>query len=218
MAQKLGELAADVAAGSQPAVPTDWTTPALHPYTPGPRETFQPKDVWGPLHFKDDGLADLLTRHGDVRRDLPVFCWRDAVPRLENLLVGGTCKVDNPKVSVYEAPISGLAPKQVADNEGLEFVTAVVAVGKGDGAHHTEWCAIWLGAAERLETTPTRQYWFQVEPLEGAPFPSERFSLVDAGGDGWLDKRFIQHPKEPLVRDFPPCFVPMSNQCTVPGP
>jgi hypothetical protein len=215
LVQRAAALAA--AGANQPEAPKAWSTPWLSPYCPGARKGFEPREVWGTLHFKDDGLADLLTRSSEVRRDLPAFCWRDAVPRLEK--AADACQRSNPEVFVHEQPGAAQAFEVVADNFGLDLVTAVTGVGKdATGTYHTEWCAIWLGAADRLEPTETRRFRFEVRPLQGGPLHSQVFTLVDADGDGWVDERFLEHPARPLDPDFPPFSLPMGNQCTVPDP
>jgi hypothetical protein len=146
-----------------------------------------------------------------------VFCWRDAVPRLE--AAGDPCQRSNPEVSVQVESGAAQAWEGMADNFGLELVTAVAGVGRdASGTYHTEWCAVWLGAADRLESAPAHRFRFEVEPLRGGTLHSNAFSLVDADGDGWADARFLEHPAHPLEPKFPPFFLPMGNQCTVPGP
>jgi hypothetical protein len=216
LAQRVAGLAS--LGANQPEAPKAWSTPWLDPYCPGKRESFEPKDVWGALHFKDDGLSDLLVRKSVVRRDLPVFCWRDAVPRLETV-AEGACQRTNPEVFVQEPSSATQAWETVADNFGVDLVTAVTGVGRDDtGTYHTEWCAIWLGAADHVEPAETRRFRFEVRPLRGATLHSQSFSLVDADGDDRVDEPLPEHPARPLDPDFPSFSLPMGNQCTVPDP
>lgn len=219
LARKLANLAA--LSNVEPTAPKEWT----HYYNPGPTIEFQPKDVWGAPYNKDDGLVDLLQdANGSVRRDLPVYCWRDAQPRLED--VGAVCKRSNPEVFVTKkfAFGAGTVWLPVADNHGLDLVTVVTGVGEdASGSQATEWCAVWLGAPQLLEPTRMSDYRFDVRTIalydDDGVFRDDRqsssFGLVDGNADGWLDDRFLQHPDTALDPSFP-LFGTPAGQCTVP--
>jgi hypothetical protein len=203
----------------------DQATPWSYAYLPGSQasEAFQPKHVGSAPYFKDDGIADLMTRNTlagpEVRRDLPVYCWRDSMPRLESV-AGSACKRSNPEVSVESTPSGGTNWTRVDDASGIELVSVVTGVGKdAAGVYHTEWCAIWLGAPDHLESARTQDFSFRVKSLDGVDPSSASFSLVDSEPDGWADQRFLQHPGDPLDPSFPIfSFLPMTGQCSVPEP
>jgi neutral ceramidase len=212
--------------------------PCSRCYQPGGRKKYGPRYIWGASYLEDDGLADLL--HDPVknvpRRDHPIFCWRDALPRLEEVVPASSCDRSNPEVTVQMRTAADPAWKGVGGNAGVEagvdLITAVTDVGKDDlGTYHTDWCAIWLGAPAFFEPTPTREFRFHVRPLVGSDRDSAVFHLVDVDPDGsgvevpdgWLEARFLQQPAEPLEPDFPvvpllglPLDLPMAGQCTVP--
>jgi hypothetical protein len=142
------------------------------------------------------------------------------VPRLQNL--GSYCKLSNPEVSVESKLSSETIWKRVDNASGLELVTAVTGVGRdATGTYHTDWCAVWLGAPDHLESVHTRDFIFKVKSLDGGDPSSKVFSLLDSEPDGWADQRFLQHPADPLDPTFPLFsfpFLPMNDQCTVPEP
>jgi hypothetical protein len=203
----------------------DQATPWSYVYLPGSQasEAFQPKHVGSAPYFKDDGIADLMTRTTltgpEVRRDLPVYCWRDSMPRLESV-AGSPCMRSNPEVSVESTPSGGTNWTRVDDASGIELVSVVTGVGKdAAGAYHTDWCAIWLGAPDHLESVRSQDFIFRVKSLDGVDPSSASFSLVDSEPDGWADQRFLQHPNDPLDPSFPVfSFLPMTGQCSVPEP
>lgn len=202
--------------------PRNWK----HSYLPGTdRLAPLPKDVWGAPYAQDDGIAELISRNTaagvQVRRDLPVFCWRDAMPRLE--YTGASCTLSNPVAWVESKGSNESAWHPVDLAGGLEMVTLVTGYGRdGLATYRTDWCAIWLGAPDRLETTYSRDYRFKVAPLGGGSTESIAFSLVDATNDKWADVRFLQHPTPPLDPNLPvftfPGLSAATGQCTVPDP
>ena len=214
----LARLAVD-----EPSLPTSWS----YAYLPGSAttENFEPKKVGSAPYFKDDGIADLITRNtatgSEVRRDLPVYCWRDAMPRLEDV-AGSPCKRSNPEVSVESKAAGDMIWKRVDAAGGLEIVSVVTGVGKdATGTYHTDWCAVWLGAPDHLESVHTTDFRFSVKSLDDLAPPSASFSLIDSEPDGWADQRFLQHPAVPLDPSFPIFsfpFLPMPDQCSVPAP
>lgn len=221
LAQRLADLAR--LADDEPKLATPWS----YTYLPGPEttEAFQPKKVGSAPYFKDDGIADLVARNtamgSEVRRDLPVYCWRDSMPRLENV-AGTPCKRSNPEVSVESTATGGSTWTRVDHASGIELVSLVTGVGKAaTGSYHTDWCAVWLGAPDHLESVRTKDFIFRVKSLDGVDPSSARFPLIDSEPDTWADQRFLQHPEDPLDPTFPSfpfSSLPMTGQCTVPEP
>jgi len=205
-----------------PAAPRSW----VQSYQPGSERSGLPlKEVASPAHFPDDGFAALIQRNpvsGDERRrDLPAFCWRDALPRFE--AGDPPCTRVNPQVSVETRGGGNTSWSRVDRAGGLEIVSVVTGAGKATllGSYHSDWCAVWLGAPDHLEATRTKDYRFRVEAIDGASHSSEAFGLVDAGNDHWADQRFLQQPTPALDPSFPTwplSLLPMAGRCSVPAP
>jgi len=220
LAQQIGELGAVSKGTSHPP------TSGKRYYWPGPRKEFSAERLWSALYHRDGGLSDLLVHESsghDPRRDLPVYCWRDKVPRLE----GGdqTCERANPEVRVQTKKSNETSWQPLDDNFGLDFATAVTAVGKAPGeGYSADWCAVWLGAPGHKEETRIHDFRFEVDPLVGNTLRSATFALVDPDPDGpdptlcpecRFTTRFLQQPT-PRLAQSPPSLLQPPGQCTVP--
>ena len=218
VARALAGLAASP--GVVPA-PTAWSMS----YLPGPtRMEPAAKSVWGAPYAQDDGIAELISRSAptgvEVRRDLPVFCWRDHLPRFAG--GGGACQLLHPEAWVETKGANEAVWNRVDLAGGLEIVTLVTGYGiDGSGVYHSDWCAVWLGAPDHLEPSYGFDYRFRARSLDGSDPTSATFQLIDGNNDDWADARFLQHPTPPLDPGFPVAvfpWIPTTGQCRVPDP
>jgi hypothetical protein len=165
LAHELKELAKKLPDSTPPE-------PTSHSYKAFAETTFRPHAVGAPPYSHDDGLgaiASEITAPFGPNREFPAFCFKDAVPRLNELAeVGGACERNIPEVTIRKDTLGG--PTWVADSWGLEVVTVMTQVAKD----HTQWCAIWLRPDAVKNSGEDHR--FHVNRIRGQPVESETFT------------------------------------------
>lgn len=197
LAHELGNLAESFGAAAPAPAPRSYC------YDPGEAVRWRARDAAGPPYEAHEGLADVVQDRvtGEPRADFPTYCFRDAVPRLAEV-VPGLCRRPIPDVFIETAAGAevSIAGVPQSSTDGLDVVTVLTGAGKDktSGKDATQWCAIWMVP----QATPAGQYRFRIEPIAGASFASPAFQ---AGGPS--PPVFFAHaaawPAEPLVPDRP---------------